>query len=208
MEKERQKRKKTLEKVKQTILLTTLPAKRRLIFRWCESVVIVAILLTFWLLLAKEVTGAMIGVVCVFFAIFLIVGLLVSLLLRRNTTYNMTDTEIIVFSGVFEILERRLLYKDIVIYKKVVGLPDLITKNETATFKFYKIIKKKNGRKVLVQDQVCSMWGVKKHNEISKILVEKNVLKQSNQKQIRQIKKELSAEWREIKKEKKLAKKS
>lgn len=208
MEKVKQKRKKTLEKVKQTILLTTLPAKRRLIFRWCESVVIVAILLTFWLLLAKEVTGAMIGVVCVFFAIFLIVGLLVSLLLRRNTTYNMTDTEIIVFSGVFEILERRLLYKDIVIYKKVVGLPDLITKNETATFKFYKIIKKKNGRKVLVQDQVCSMWGVKKHNEISKILVEKNVLKQSNQKQIRQIKKELSAEWREIKKEKKLAKKS
>lgn len=208
MEKERQKRKKTLEKVKQTILLTTLPAKRRLIFRWCESVVIVAILLTFWLLLAKEVTGAMIGVVCVFFAIFLIVGLLVSLLLRRNTTYNMTDTEIIVFSGVFEILERRLLYKDIVIYKKVVGLPDLITKNETATFKFYKIIKKRNGRKVLVQDQVCSMWGVKKHNEISKILVEKNVLKQDNQKQIRQIKKELSAEWREIKKEKKLAKKS
>ena len=208
MEKVKQKRKKTLEKVKQTILLTTLPAKRRLIFRWCESVVIVAILLTFWLLLAKEVTGAMIGVVCVFFAIFLIVGLLVSLLLRRNTTYNMTDTEIIVFSGVFEILERRLLYKDIVIYKKVVGLPDLITKNETATFKFYKIIKKKNGRKVLVLDQVCSMWGVKKHNEISKILVEKNVLKQSNQKQIRQIKKELSAEWREIKKEKKLAKKS
>ncbi len=208
MEKGKQKRKKTLEKVKQTILLTTLPAKRRLIFRWCESVVIVAILLTFWLLLAKEVTGAMIGVVCVFFAIFLIVGLLVSLLLRRNTTYNMTDTEIIVFSGVFEILERRLLYKDIVIYKKVVGLPDLITKNETATFKFYKIIKKKNGRKVLVQDQVCSMWGVKKHNEISKILLEKNVLKQDNQKQIRQIKKELSAEWREIKKEKKLAKKS
>ena len=208
MEKGKQKRKKTLEKVKQTILLTTLPAKRRLIFRWCESVVIVAILLTFWLLIAQEVTGAMIGVVCVFFAIFLIVGLLVSLLLRRNTTYNMTDTEIIVFSGVFEILERRLLYKDIVIYKKVVGLPDLITKNETATFKFYKIIKKKNGRKVLVQDQVCSMWGVKKHNEISKILVEKNVLKQSNQKQIRQIKKELSAEWREIKKEKKLAKKS
>lgn len=208
MEKERQKRKKTLEKVKQTILLTTLPAKRRLIFRWCESVVIVAILLTFWLLLAKEVTGAMIGVVCVFFAIFLIVGLLVSLLLRRNTTYNMTDTEIIVFSGVFEILERRLLYKDIVIYKKVVGLPDLITKNETATFKFYKIIKKRNGRRVLVQDQVCSMWGVKKHNEISKILLEKNVLKQDNQKQIRQIKKELSAEWCEIKKEKKLAKKS
>ena len=208
MEKGKQKRKKTLEKVKQTILLTTLPAKRRLIFRWCESVVIVAILLTFWLLIAQEVTGAMIGVVCVFFAIFLIVGLLVSLLLRRNTIYNMTDTEIIVFSGVFEILERRLLYKDIVIYKKVVGLPDLITKNETATFKFYKIIKKKNGRKVLVQDQVCSMWGVKKHNEISKILVEKNVLKQSNQKQIRQIKKELSAEWREIKKEKKLAKKS
>ena len=208
MEKGKQKRKKTLEKVKQTVLLTTLPAKRRLIFRWCESVVIISILLTFWLLLAKEVTGAMIGVVCVFFAIFLIVGLLVSLFLRRNTTYNMTDTEIIVFSGVFEILERRLLYKDIVIYKKVVGLPDLITKNETATFKFYKIIKKKNGRKVLVLDQVCSMWGVKKHNEISKILVEKNVLKQSNQKQIRQIKKELSAEWREIKKEKKLAKKS
>lgn len=208
MEKGKQKREKKIEKVKQTVLLTTLPAKRRLIFRWCESVVIVAILLTFWLLLAQEVTGAMIGVVCVFFAIFLIVGLLVSLLLRRNTTYNMTDTEIIVFSGVFEILERRLLYKDIVIYKKVIGLPDLITKNETATFKFYKIIKKKNGRKVLVLDQVCSMWGVKKHNEISKILVEKNVLKQSNQKQIRQIKKELSAEWREIKKEKKLAKKS
>ena len=71
MEKGKQKRKKTLEKVKQTILLTTLPAKRRLIFRWCESVVIVAILLTFWLLIAQEVTGAMIGVVCVFFAIFL-----------------------------------------------------------------------------------------------------------------------------------------
>lgn len=189
--------------IKEGILFSTLPAKRRLIFRWCEATIIVAILLTVWLLMTKEVTGALIGVAVISLALFAGVGVTVSLVLRKNTIFVFTDGSIVVRSGVTEILDSRLPYSEIAIFKKVVGLPDILTKRETATFKMYKIKTKNNGKKVLVQDQVCSLYGVKKHREISKLLEEKNVPVQKKLADKRAIKKRLALEWKQLKAERK-----
>lgn len=193
---------------KESVLIATLPAKRRLIFRWCEAIVLVCALLVVWLLMAQDLSGALIGVVCVFLALFAAAGIIISLLLRKNTVYVFTPSSLIVHSGVVQILKNRLAYSEIALCKKVVGLPDILTKRETATFKIYKIQTKKNGRRVLVQDRVCSMYGVKKHREISKLFEENDVPFQKSAAQKRALKKQLAAEWKikkakaEVKKQK------
>ena len=192
-----------LQGINEGVLFSTLPAKRRLIFRWCESIIIVLFLLTFWLLLAKDVNLTIILVVSLFLLAFVGLGLAMSLLLRKNTIFIFAENSIIVRSGITEIIESRLAYNDIVLYKKIIGLPDILTKRETATFKLYKIEEKKNGKKVFVQDQVCSMYGVKKHREISNLFNSKNIAEQKSRKDKTVIKKRLREEWKLLKAERK-----
>ena len=179
---------------KEKILFTTQLAKRRLIFRWIESAFLVLVLLTIWLVLTKKPSIAVVCVVLVFFVLFFCVGIGLSLLLRKNTRYAFTKTELLVRSGVFEIIETRIAYKDIVCYKKHIRIPDALTKKQTATFKIYKVVKSKRGKKRLVQDMVCSMHGVKMQKEIEQIFQENKIAKASIR-EIANIKRKLREEW-------------
>lgn len=182
-----------------TTLLTTVPSKRRLIFRWVETAIVVAALFALWVVFTPNMSWKLAGVVLVFLGVFAAAGITLSLIVRRNTSYTFTQTAIVVRAGVTEIITKQLPYGQITFYKKTTTIPDLLANRQTATFRFYKIQTKKNGKRVLVSEMVCSMWGVKKHEQISEILDSKNVPKLQNHKQLTALKKQLKMEWKQIK---------
>ena len=181
------------------VILTAQPAKTRLFFMWAELVIIVAGLLIFWCLLETNFSKLLVAIVVVFLSVFTIIGALLTFLYIKHNVFYFTKKEIIAKAGISEVFENKINYKDIALYKKYTALPDLLTKKATANFIIYKIVDKKNGKRQLKEDRICSMHGIKNHLQISEILDQNNVQKLEHHKQISQIKKELKSQWKKIK---------
>lgn len=186
-------------KERSEIILETQPTKARLLFMWAEIIIIEAILLTFWCLLETNFNKLLVAIVVIFLSLFAIIAALLTLLYIKHNRFYFTQQELVAKAGISEVFQNRIKYKDIVFYKKYTTLPDLLAKKGTASFLIYKIYTKKNGRKKLVKDAICSMHGVRHHQQISEIFEQKNVTKLQSYKQKSQLKKELKQEWKQIK---------